>query len=188
MEVPRASRVTASAATHAVAPLRVANWSVLTVGFAELKSPCARGHARSTHNPMTSPLRLSYFPPCRPMRLAPLDTDTAARWQARNTRRGAARHGELAGAHRGFPELKPPCARGHARFVHNPRTPRLCLSYFPPYQPMRRVAPLDADAAARWQARNTRRGAARRSELVGAHRGFPRAQTAVRSRPRPRHT
>ena len=119
MEVPRASRVTASAATHAVAPLGVANWSVLTVGF---------------------------------------------------------------------PELKPPCARGHARRTHNPMTPRLRLSYFPPYQPMRRVAPLDADAAARWQARNTRRGAARRGELVGAHRGFPRAQTVVRSRPRPLHT
>ena len=88
----------------------------------------------------------------------------------------------------GFPELKLPCARDYARFTHNPRTQRLRLSYFPPYQSMRRVAPLDADAAARWQARNTRRGAARRGELVGAHRGFPRAQTVVRSRPRPLHT
>ena len=88
----------------------------------------------------------------------------------------------------GFPEPNPPCARDYARSKPHSRTPRLRLSYFPPYQPVRRVAPLDADAAARWQARNTRRGAARRGELAGAHFAFHRAQTAMRSRSCPLHT
>ena len=38
----------------------------------------------------------------------------------------------------GFPELKLPCARGHARATHNPRTPRLRLSNNPPCQPIQK--------------------------------------------------
>ena len=62
--------------------------------------------------------------------------------------RGAARRVELAGAHREIPRLKTQCARGHARETYTSRTPRLRLSDFRPCQPMRRVAPLDADASA----------------------------------------
>ena len=120
-------------------------------------------------------------------RVAPLDADAAARWQAATHAAAPLGVVNWSVLTVGFPALKPSCARGHARFTHNPRTPRFRLSYFPPCQPMR-LAPLDTDAAARWQARNTRRGAARHGELAGAHRGFPRAQTAVRSRPRPLHT
>ena len=56
---------------------------------------------------------------------SPIDGGTtrfARDCQCSNTRRGAARRGELVGAHRGFPRLKPPCARGHARRTHNPMT------------------------------------------------------------------
>ena len=48
----------------------------------------------------------------------------------------------------GSPVLRTRCARGDARKTLTPRTPRLGLSEFRPCQPMRRVAPLDDNAAA----------------------------------------
>ena len=94
-------------ATHAAAPLGVSNRSKLTVGPPELKPPCARDHARSARNLSTARNRLSYFPPCKPLRrVAALETVAAARWQARKTRRGAARRVEPVEAHRGFPRAQ----------------------------------------------------------------------------------
>ena len=83
------------------------------------------------------------------------------------------------------PVLKTQCACGHARKTHTPRTPRLRFSYLG-------SVPTDATSRHTRRRRGRRlnvkccaRGAARRVEPVGAHREFPRAQNAVRSRPRP---
>ena len=78
------------------------------------------------------------------------------------------------------PDAAPGAALRASEVENFSMTPRLRSSISPPSHSMRQVAPLDADAAAHWQPRNTRRGAARHGELAGAQRGFPRAQTAVR--------
>ena len=64
---------------------------------------------------------------------AALDADAAARSKIKQPHAaaplGVSHWSELTV---GSPELKPPCARGHVRSTYIPRTPSLCLSYFPP--------------------------------------------------------
>ena len=56
--------------------LGVSSRSVLTVGSPVLKTPCARGHARTALSLRTSTLDLSKLRPCQPMRrVAPVDAD-----------------------------------------------------------------------------------------------------------------
>ena len=98
---------------------------------------------------------------------------------------GAAQRVEPVGPHRGFPR-----AQNAVRSRPRPQN-----TYFKNADSwFERISPVPADATSRPTRRrrgrrltvkySTRRDA-RRVAPVGAHRGFPRAQNAVRSRPRP---
>ena len=124
--------------------------SVRTVGSPVLRTRCARGHAPKSPIPRTPTLGLSEFRPCQPVRrVAPLDADAAA-----GSQRNIPLAATLGVSSRsvltvGCPVLRTQCARGHARKLTIPRTPTLGLSELRPCQPVRRVAPVDADAARR---------------------------------------
>ena len=64
------------------------------------------------------------------------------------TQEGPAQRVEPDNAHRGFPRAQNAVRSRPRPQTPIPRTPTLGLSEFRPCQPVRRVAPLDADAAA----------------------------------------